>query len=93
MLQIINIGKNKTQINTDSMQLYVSYKTPVAAQVFYNGKFGKTNGFYITDEFWSVTTSRHINVWLSSYGLTKEDCTVKPQAFFDNLLLDNGITL
>lgn len=56
-------------------KVLVSYSTPVAAII--NGKE------YKTDTFWSVSTSRHINLFLDNTSTAER----KPQAFFDNLLI------
>ena len=56
-MQLTPIAANQTEIETDTARIFFSYKTPVAAYVF-----GK--GYVRTEQFWSVTTSRHINKWL-----------------------------
>ena len=84
-LQVLNIGKNKTQVSKNDIVVYVSYKTPVAAMV---------NGVpFRTEEFHSVTTSRHIRLWLESFDISKDDAAKKEQKYFDNLLDEMGVNL
>ena len=45
-----------TEVETKDARILFSYRTPVAAYIF-------GEGFVKTDQFWSVTTSRHINKW------------------------------
>jgi hypothetical protein len=66
-------GLNKTEIGTRSWSVFFSYNTPVGIII--------DNSVYITDKFWSKTTSKHINWWLE--GLEAEK---KPQEFFDNFM-------
>ena len=85
MLQVINLAKNRTQVNFEDdkqiINLLVSYKTPVAAKI--------NTLFFITSEFHSVTTSRHINEWLSSFGKTKDNCEVRPQDDFNDFMIND----
>lgn len=54
------IGPNQTELHLgDSLVVFFSYETPVAA-------FVPGRGFLRTDYKWSVTTSKHINHWLNS---------------------------
>jgi len=75
-MQLTPIASNMTEIETDDARILFSYKTPVAAYVF-----GK--GYFKTDKFWSVTTSRHINKWMGSQ--TAKDCALMLQSDLDNL--------
>lgn len=52
------LGPNQTELDTGRATIFFSYETPVAALV-------PGRGFIRTDRYWSVTTSRHINRWLS----------------------------
>jgi len=65
---------NRTIIELEDMTILISYKTPVAC--FISGE-----GFYRTDTFHSVTTSRHINQWLDG-----REALELPQNYFDSLL-------
>ena len=73
-MRVSNLGANKTEINLNNGDtVYVSYKTPVAANV--------DGAFYRTSKSWSRTTSRHINQWLRGAKAAE-----KEQSYFDNLL-------
>ena len=72
-MKINNIGSNMTEVEMKNGSILVSYSTPVAANI--EGRF------YKTAKKWSVTTSKHINKWLS--GAKAE---VKEQEYFDNLI-------
>ena len=72
-MNINSIRKNMTEITAKAGTVLVSYQTPVAACV--DGKW------YRTEQYFSNTTSRHINEWLD--GRKAEE---RPQSFFDNLL-------
>ena len=57
-----------------------SYQTPVACIT------PEDDMAYKTGKFWSVTTTRHINFWVSQF-----DCVdVRPQEYFDNLVSSKG---
>ena len=77
------IASNMTEIETDDARILFSYRTPVAAFVF-------GEGFVRTDKYWSVTTSRHINKWISMdmpvsghVAVTTEEVA---QTYLDNLV-------
>ena len=72
-MQLTPIASNMTEIETDSARVLFSYRTPVAAYVF-------GVGYIKTDQFWSVTTSRHINKWGAKDGREVS------QAYLDNLV-------
>ena len=55
-MQLTPIASNMTEIETSEARILFSYRTPVAAYIF-------GEGYVKTDQFWSVTTSRHINKW------------------------------
>lgn len=71
-MKIENLGNHQTVITVKGGEVFFSYNTPVAAWI--DGKF------YRTEEYYSVTTSKHINQWLD--GRTAEK---RPQSFFDEL--------
>ncbi len=56
-MKLKGIGSNMIELTTGDYTFLFSYETPVAYH-----KEGV--GFYRTDEFFSKTTSRHINKWL-----------------------------
>ena len=72
-MQLTPIASNRTEIETSEARLLFSYRTPVAAQIF-------GEGYVKTDQFCSVTTSRHINKWGAKDGREVS------QAYLDNLV-------
>ena len=81
-MKIKSLGSNKTEIELKDLLLLVSYSTPVAL-IRYPGGALKTN------EFHSVTTSKHINQWLNEHGHNPKLTPVQSQSFFDTFLDDN----
>ena len=73
-MQLTPIAPNMTEIETSEARILFSYRTPVAAYVF-------GRGYVRTEEFFSVTTSRHINKWLD--GGTAEKVA---QTYLDKLV-------
>ena len=62
-MKLTPIAANQTEVSfTNGTQVFFSYKTPVAA-------YCPDKGYIRTAQFWSVTTSRHINKWLK--GITE----------------------
>jgi len=76
-MKIKSLGKNKTLVEIGDHEIFVSYETPVAG--FISGL-----GYFKTDEFHSVTTSRHINEYIPSGKVT-----IIPQHII-NAFLDNS---
>ena len=73
-MKIKSIASNMTELHTDDAVILFSYSTPVAA-------LRKADHKYLrTDQFWSVTTSRHINKWLSGV-----DAQTVPQAELEGM--------
>lgn len=59
-MKVKNIASNQTEvILNNGNRILVSYETPVAAYV-------PGEGAYITDTWYSQTTTRHINKWVGS---------------------------
>ena len=57
-MKLTPIAANQTEVSyNNGLQVFFSYRTPVAAYV-------PSQGYIRTDKFWSTTTSRHINKWL-----------------------------
>jgi hypothetical protein len=86
-MKVKSIKKNVTIITlhpgeANQTLLLFSYETPVACHI-------QGVGYFRTSQFWSITTSRHINQWLrSEFGNPvhyKDGVTEKPQDFFDTL--------
>ena len=66
-MRLTPIATNQTQVDYDSgMQVFFSYKTPVAAYI-------PTKGYVRTSTKWSKTTTRHINKWLDGVNATEID--------------------
>ena len=73
-MNIKKVGSNMTELKLENgTTVLFSYETPVAA--------GTVDGWFKTDQYYSRTTSKHINKWMESIKPQ-----VKPQSFFDNLV-------
>jgi hypothetical protein len=56
----VNVGSNQSEVYLQSqVVVFVSFDTPVAARLC-DGSFIRTN------EYHSITTSKHLNQWLRS---------------------------
>ena len=75
-MKLTPIAANQTELNLNNgTQVFFSYKTPVAA-------YCPSRGYIRTAQFWSSTTSRHINKWLK--GIT--EVTEVPQTVLQELV-------
>lgn len=74
MIRIEKINANATIVHTSRASVLVSYSTPVAAYIL-------GRGYVRTNQFHSVTTSRHINKWLAG-----AEAEAVPQAELDALM-------
>ena len=72
-MQLTQIAPNQTEVETSEARILFSYRTPVAAYIF-------GEGFVKTEQYWSVTTSKHINKWGARDGKKV------PQARLDSLV-------
>jgi len=77
-MKIKPVGSNMTELQLDDVHVLFSYETPVAACIF-----GEC--FVRTSQWYSQTTTRHINKWLDGV-----DAPEVPQAFIDALINYNG---
>ena len=95
-LRVNNIGSNMTEIQIGdyshtgekfrwNVHILFSYKTPVAGYC--------PEGFFYTDEYFSKTTSRHINKYFQMNGITKADADQVPQDLIEGLLSRSEVTL
>ena len=84
-MRIKSLGKNKTELHLKDLTLLISYETPVS--IISYGSVGKAA--LRTSEFFSVTTSKHINVWLRDNGFSPDNVPTMDQAWFDEFLNDN----
>jgi len=60
-IQIRQAGSNRTELRAGDTRILFSYDTPVAG-------FSPEYGYFKTETFHSVTTSRHVNQWLKGEG-------------------------
>ena len=72
-MQLTPIASNMTEVETSEARILFSYRTPVAAYIL-------GEGFVKTEQYWSVTTSKHINKWGAKDGKKV------PQARLDSLV-------
>lgn len=82
-MKIKSIGQNKTELELKDLKLLISYETPVCL-IRYPG------GAIKTEEFHSVTTSKHINTWLRDNGFNPDNVPTMNQSWFDEFLEYNG---
>ena len=76
-MKLFPIATNQTEVETADARIFFSYRTPVAAYIF-------GRGFVRTENFYSTTTSRHINKWIGVDS--KTDTTEKVSQDFLNSL-------
>jgi len=77
-MKVQSIGSNQTEVQlADGTCVLFSYETPVAALV--PGK-----GWIRTEQFYSTTTSKHINAWLRKN--CGGDVAIVPQWDLDQLV-------
>ena len=74
------IGSNQTEVELASgVTVFFSYKTPVAAHI-------PGRGCIRTDQYYSRTTTKHINQWLNDKIAGDSIAKVVPQANIDSLV-------
>ena len=89
-MKIKSIGANKTELKLKDTILLISYETPVA--IIRHGSTKRPNNPYAagkTSEFFSVTTSKHINQWLKDNGFNPDNVPTMDQTFFDDFMENN----
>lgn len=75
-MNIRPIASNQTELTTtEGTVILFSYQTPVAAQLP-SGRYVRTSNWY------SKTTTKHINKWLSGVSADVEE---QPESFFHGL--------
>lgn len=74
------IKANMTELDLDRFVVLFSYKTPVA---YFDRQEVE---YFVTEKYWSRTTSRHITQWLALYNQTKDTAATIPQDKLDALL-------
>ncbi len=79
-MKLAQLGANRTLIEfANGMEVFFSYKTPVAAWI-------PGRGVVVTEKKWSVTTSKHIGEYKRrKTGFGNYAAQIEPQDFFDNL--------
>lgn len=77
-MRLKSIAKNQTEVTVNDFTILFSYETPVA---FINiCKAGKTN------EFYSQTTTKHINAFFRRHNIDPKNVKLVPQDKIDQLL-------
>lgn len=69
-VQVKVLGTNQTSLFLPNATVFLSYETPVAVYDLNEHKYLRT------DQFWSNTTSKHINRWLDGRNAEKVDQSV-----------------
>ena len=86
-LKLKSIAKNQTEISlNDKTTVFFSYETPVAAKLSNNENISGSLNFVRTSKKWSPTTTRHINKWLESQNVGKNEAIELSQDYFNSLL-------
>lgn len=62
-MNLINKGSNQVVVNLGSRDVLFSYNTAVA--------YRENGEYFVTDKFWSVTTSKHINKFVNGAEAVK----------------------
>ena len=92
LMKVKSIGSNKTELELKDILILISYETPVAA-IRYNGSDGlmpwQSSGAIKTNQYFSNTTSKHINTWLKDHGYNPSKVGTMSQSWFNQLLEDN----
>lgn len=71
-MKVRNVGSNMTELEINGYTVLFSYQTPVAALT--------PQGYTKTSQWYSQTTTRHINKWLDG-----AEAVEMPQDFFDSI--------
>jgi hypothetical protein len=73
-MKLKQLGSNMTELDISFAQVFFSYETPVAARL--------TDGSLVrTEDWYSVTTTKHINKWLDGMPAVEV-----PQAVINDLV-------
>lgn len=79
------IAPNQTIVSHGSVVGFISYKQPVAVYDTIGMKV------YVVDEFFSKTTSRHMNAWLRSRGFSPKQAIQRPRSWIEHALEDGQL--
>ena len=94
-MKIKSLGSNKTEIRLKDLLILISYETPVAAIRLSLKSIMNRENYLIksaavkTEQYFSNTTSKHINQWLESNGFNPSKVPTVYQIYFDDLIEDN----
>ncbi len=80
-MRLTNFGPNETEIQINGLTLFFSYSTLVAVQQ--GNDLYDDDKVFITEKFWSKTTTRHIGGFLGRRDVPEHDRIRVPQAFLD----------
>ena len=75
-MQIKPIASNMTELEVNNTTILFSYKTPVAGY--------DSQGAFRTEDYFSVTTSKHINKYLGGKDVGRR---VVPQSYIEALVV------
>lgn len=82
--RIVSVERPLENGRTARLELLYSYRTPVASRYYVDGV---CCAVHRTERYYSVTTSRHVNGWVSRGNGSALARTVKPERFdFDAAL-------
>lgn len=70
--------KQMHEIERNGHTVLYSYSTPVA----YHRDGQRPR---LTDTYYSVTTTQHINYWLNHHDFSRENCVIVPQSEIDSI--------
>lgn len=73
-LNIKNVGSNMSELEVGGKSILFSYQTPVAGW--------DDNGAFRSEDFFSVTTSKHINKYLGGKDIGRK----VPQSYIEGLV-------
>ena len=77
-MNLTPVFSNGTEVETADARIFFSYRRAVAGYMF-------GRGYVRTEQFFSVTTSRHINKWLKDGYTDLPECETVPQAEIEAL--------
>lgn len=78
-MNLKQLGANRTEVEMGKYRVLFSYQTPVAYKIL------GLSMVYVTEKFWSRTTSKHIGQWLGSFQYDAPTVKV-PQQQIDDLM-------
>jgi hypothetical protein len=83
-MKLTPIAANRNVISyNDGTEVFFSYSTPVAG-------YSNELGYIKTEQWYSSTTTRHINKYLEGKVLSYDDCKTVPQETINQLSQSQG---